>query len=274
VLRSIGTGDPKSLENGAAPAPGTFIDPRQVFETGCRRLARVREEEAVRMTVRTALVTGANRGLGRAVATCLRKQGCRVVVAARDAGEAAAVAAELGVGVVPAALDVTDPRAVSRLAADLSVVDILVNNAGVLESAGMTPMDVDLSTVEREIQVNTLGSWRVTQAFVPGMVARGWGRVVMVSSGTSTFTHGLFGGTPGYTVSKVGLNAVTALLAAETEGTGVQVNAVNPGLVRTRMRPDAERLPEEAAEDIAWVATAPDGSPSGVLFSRRKIIGW
>nr|WP_225953397.1 SDR family NAD(P)-dependent oxidoreductase [Kibdelosporangium phytohabitans] len=220
------------------------------------------------------MITGANRGLGEAIAARLHELGHHVLLAGRDGAAAAAVAERLGDDAEAITLDVTDPASVAQVRDKLREVDILVNNAGVLETAGHTPSGVPIDLVQREIDVNTLGSWRVSQACLPGMVARGWGRIVMVSSGTATYTYGLFAGTPGYTVSKVALNAVTSLLAQETEGTGVAVNAVNPGLVRTRMRPDAERTPDEAAADIAWVATHPDGGPSGVFFSRRKVIGW
>ncbi|MET7622640.1 SDR family NAD(P)-dependent oxidoreductase [Streptomyces sp. NPDC005408] len=87
-------------------------------------------------------------------------------------------------------------------------------------------------------------------------------------------TNGLFPQAPAYSASKAGLNAVTVLLAKETAGTGVLVNAVNPGLVRTRMRPEAERSPEDAAEDIVYAATLPEDGPSGVFFRSGAVDGW
>ncbi|MEV4257720.1 SDR family oxidoreductase, partial [Spirillospora sp. NPDC049652] len=131
----------------------------------------------------TALVTGANRGIGRAVAAELHRRGARVVVTARDAEAAARTAREIGPEVEARGLDVTDEESVGKAAAE-AAVDILVCNAGVLLDAGCDPLSAPLELVARTMEVNLLGTWRVAQAFVPAMVRRGWGRVVIVSSGT------------------------------------------------------------------------------------------
>ncbi|MGK5637071.1 SDR family NAD(P)-dependent oxidoreductase [Streptomyces sp. URMC 126] len=222
---------------------------------------------------RTALVTGANRGLGLAVATELAARGHRVLFAARDEAAAKRAAARAAGDTAALALDVTDPDAVRAAAARRSV-DILVNNAGVLLDWGSAPAVADLDLVRRSLDVNLLGAWRVTQAFLPGMVERGWGRVVNVSSGAASFAYGPAPECPGYTASKVALNALTTMLAREVEGTGVLVNAVNPGLVRTRMQPQAEQTPEEAARHVADAATLPDGGPCGVFLRRDAVIDW
>jgi NAD(P)-dependent dehydrogenase (short-subunit alcohol dehydrogenase family) len=224
------------------------------------------------MAERSVLVTGANRGIGRAVAERLSELGWRVVVAARSAEDAGDVAGPLGARSV--ALDTTDADSVKRAYEQVGPVDALVNNAGVLLDAGSDPLSVSLDLVERTLAVNLLGSWRVTQAFLPAMVRQGWGRVVMVSSGTATFHNGLFAGAPGYSASKVALNGLTTMLAAQTKGTGVLVNAVNPGMTRTRMMPRATREPAEAAVDIAYAATLPDDGPTGALLRGREPIEW
>ncbi|WP_406379443.1 SDR family NAD(P)-dependent oxidoreductase [Streptomyces sp. NBC_01618] len=223
---------------------------------------------------RTALVTGANRGLGLAVSTLLHERGHCVVLAARDGAAAREAAERVGERATGVALDVTDDASVKEAAERVGPVDVLVNNAGILLDAGQPPSEVAVHAVEETLSVNLLGAWRVSQAFLPSMVRNGWGRVVMVSSGTGSFTNGLFVRTPAYAVSKAALNALTVLLAQETGGSGVLVNAVNPGLVRTRMRPDAERLPQEAATDIVWAATLPDGAQSGVFFRSGAVVGW
>ncbi|GHH72048.1 short-chain dehydrogenase [Streptosporangium violaceochromogenes] len=223
---------------------------------------------------RTALVTGANRGLGKAVCEALAGLGHRVVVAGRDERGARCVAAEIGGDTVPVALDVTDDGSVRRCRKRVGAVDILVNNAGVLLDGGTSPSSVPLDLVERHLQVNTVGAWRVSQAFLPDMMERGWGRIVMVSSGTGAFSNGLFPGAPAYSVSKAALNAVTVLLAEEARDRGVLVNAVNPGRVRTRMYPNAERTPREAAVDVAWAATLPGNGPTGVFLRGRRPIPW
>ncbi|MGJ6967132.1 SDR family NAD(P)-dependent oxidoreductase [Streptosporangium sp. G11] len=223
---------------------------------------------------RTALVTGANRGLGRAVCEVLADLGHRVVVAGRDEREAGRVAAEIGGDTLAVALDVTDDKSVRRCRERAGAVDILVNNAGVLLDGGTSPSSVPPDLVERHLRVNTVGAWRVSQAFLPDMLERGWGRIVMVSSGTGAFSNGLFPGAPAYSVSKAALNAVTVLLAGETRDRGVLVNAVNPGRVRTRMYPSAEQTPRDAAVDIAWAATLPEDGPTGTFLRARRPIPW
>jgi NAD(P)-dependent dehydrogenase (short-subunit alcohol dehydrogenase family) len=213
---------------------------------------------------RTALVTGANRGIGRAVAAELHRRGLRVVVTARNACDAVTAAAEIGPGACWCALDITDPVSVRSAAEAAGPVDVLVCNAGVLLDGGTDPLRVPLDLVAQTLRVNLLGSWRVAQAFVPPMVRRGWGRVVFVSSGTTAeFGGRLFAGAPGYSISKSALNGLTAMLAEQATGSGVLINAVNPGRVRTRMMPTRQRPPEAVAAFIADVATLPVDGPTG-----------
>ncbi|MGH3902015.1 MAG: SDR family NAD(P)-dependent oxidoreductase [Pseudonocardiaceae bacterium] len=223
---------------------------------------------------RTALVTGANRGLGRAVAAALHAAGLRVVLAARDGEQASRAAGELGEGATAVRLDVTDAASVRSARAAAGFVDVLVNNAGVLLDAGSDPLSVPMKVVERAFAVNVLGSWRVSQEFMPAMLENGWGRVVMVSSGTASFATGVFGGTPGYSASKVALNAITVMLAEQTRGSGVLVNAVNPGRVRTRMMPAAQRSAEEAAVDVVRAAMLSDDGPTGAFLRGDGAIPW
>ncbi|GAA1255811.1 SDR family NAD(P)-dependent oxidoreductase [Kitasatospora nipponensis] len=220
------------------------------------------------------MITGANRGLGRAVAAELLARGLRIVVTARDEAEAAATARELGPEVRWAALDVTDQQSVDAARKAIGPVDILVSNAGVLLDSGSDPLSVSLDLVRQTFSVNLLGSWRVAQAFVPDMVRRRWGRVVLVSSGTGSFSHGLFAGSPGYSVSKTAVNGLTQLLAGQTKDYGVLVNAVNPGPTRTRMMPGAQRTAEEAARDVADAATLPDGGPTGTFRRGEQVFDW
>ncbi|MFG1956907.1 SDR family NAD(P)-dependent oxidoreductase [Nonomuraea sp. NPDC049028] len=222
------------------------------------------------MTHRTALVTGAARGLGRAVAELLARNGHRVIVTARDREAAVETARAIGHDALAVRLDVIDEESVAKALDRVGAVDILVNNAGILLDGRAGEPAVE----ERTFAVNTLGSWRVSRAFVPGMVERGWGRVVMVSSGTASFAGGLHAGTPAYTVSKVAVNALTVVLAKSVHGTGVLVNAVNPGMVRTRMMPQATTSPEEAAPDVVWAATLPDDGPTGEFLRSRRSIPW
>ncbi|WP_020673752.1 SDR family NAD(P)-dependent oxidoreductase [Amycolatopsis nigrescens] len=218
------------------------------------------------MAIRRVLVTGAAGGLGAAVASLLAQRGHPVVLGGRDKDALGALAERIGPPATPVPLDVADEESV-RSAPGLSEIDILVNCAGVLTSGRTEPSTLDLELAEQELRTNALGAWRVAQAVLPGMVARGWGRIVNVSSGTASFRHGLFAGASGYTVSKVALNAITVLLAGETRDSGVLVNAVNPGRIKTKMMPMAERSPEQAAPAVCWAATLPDDGPTGRFFA-------
>jgi NAD(P)-dependent dehydrogenase (short-subunit alcohol dehydrogenase family) len=180
----------------------------------------------------------------------------------------------VGGDAVPIVLDVADEASIDAARAVTGQVDILVNNAGVLLDPAGGPLSASADVMLRTLRVNTMGAWLVSQRYLPGMVDRGWGRVVMVSSGTGAFSHGPYPGTPTYSVSKTALNAVTVLLASAVQGTGVLVNAVNPGRVRTAMMPDAPNPPEAAAPDVVWAATLPDDGPHGAFLRSRERVAW
>lgn len=227
--------------------------------------------------MRTALVTGGNRGIGLEVCRQLARRGVTVLLGSRDPdlGEAAARSLA-GDGLVEAVdLDVADPAAIltcARLLERRGVqVDILVNNAAV--KADGDTLSVDEAELLESLQVNLLGAWRCCRAFAPGMAARGWGRVVNVSSGWGSFATGL-GGPAAYSVSKAALNALTVCLARELPP-GVKVNAASPGWVRTRMGGDeAPRTVEEGARGIVELALLPDDGPSGGFFRDMEPVAW
>jgi NAD(P)-dependent dehydrogenase (short-subunit alcohol dehydrogenase family) len=172
---------------------------------------------------RTALVTGANRGIGLEVSRQLGRLGHRVLLGSREAAKGEETAARLraeGVGDVTAVtLDVADPRSVGRLAAEGREIAVLVNNAGVVLDEGRRPLDLDEETVRATLETNLMGALRLAQAFMPGMAARGWGRVVNVSSGMGQLAE-MGGGSLAYRLSKAGLNVLTRVLAREVEGRG------------------------------------------------------
>lgn len=217
---------------------------------------------------RRAIVTGANRGIGRAIADGLLALDHDVLLAGRNPVAVSETAQDLGA--TPLVLDVADPESINRAVAEAGEVDILVNNAGVLGSGGVL---VDLAEWEQSMAIMVDGPFRLMHRLVPGMVARGYGRVVNLSSGWGAFSEGLAG--PGaYGVAKAALNALT-MSAARTVPGSVKINAMCPGWVRTRMGgAAATRSPEEGADTAIWLATLPDNGPSGEFFRDRKQIDW
>jgi NAD(P)-dependent dehydrogenase (short-subunit alcohol dehydrogenase family) len=235
---------------------------------------------------RIALVTGANRGMGFETCRQLAQRGCRVILTSRDVAMGEAAAAELagqGLAVTYHALDVTDADSLQtllgRLEATVGRVDVLVNNAAVYLDEGISVLDVPPETWRATMETNFFGPVALCQALIPGMLRRGYGRVVNVSSGAgqSTMTDDY---APSYSASKAALNALTRMLAAgvraaNLRSSNVLVNAVCPGWVRTEMGgPGADRSVEEGADTIVWLATLPDGGPGGGFFRDRKPIPW
>lgn len=228
--------------------------------------------------MRTALVTGGNRGIGFEACRQLAQAGLDVILTARDfdAGLRAAERLEAaGVGVSVEELDIADEDSVERCTKRLQdggrTVDALVNNAGIYPQGAL--LDLDTTTLEDAFRTNVMGAFWTCRSFVPGMVRRGYGRVVNVSSGYGSFAEGLHG-PAAYSISKASLNAFTKKLASETPPE-VKVNALCPGWVRTRMGgPGAPRTPEEAADTVVWLATLPADGPTGQIFRDRRAIAW
>jgi NAD(P)-dependent dehydrogenase (short-subunit alcohol dehydrogenase family) len=226
--------------------------------------------------VRTALVTGANRGIGRAVCEALAARGgVDVVVAARRRDDAVATVEVLGDRARAVQLDLSDPGTVEARVGEIEhavgAIDILVNNAGIMPPG--RGLDASVGEVSAALAVNTVAPFALIRALAPGMQARGWGRIVNLSSGWGSFAE-RFGGPLAYSVSKAALNALT-VTAADAVDPCVKVNAVCPGWVRTRMGgPDAHWSPEEAADTPVWLATLPDDGPTGGFFRRRRPISW
>lgn len=231
---------------------------------------------------RIAVVTGANRGMGLGIVRRLAAEGMRVVLTARDTtrGESACKALVTeGCASVFHALDVRDrdqaDRLAERLEREFGCVDVLVNNAGILpDPRGSRALDVSADMVRQAMETNLIGVLNVTQALAPMMKARGYGRIVNVSSELGQLA-GMSVGTPAYRISKTALSALTRMLANELAEHGVKVNAMSPGWVRTDLGgPNAPRTVEQAADTVAWLATLPDDGPTGGFFKDRAPIPW
>ncbi|MGE0846466.1 MAG: SDR family NAD(P)-dependent oxidoreductase [Flavobacteriaceae bacterium] len=225
---------------------------------------------------KTALVTGANRGIGAAIATGLATRGIRVLLGVREEASAEIVARAITRGgglCAVTAVDTGDPVAIddclSRLEEAGERVDILVNNAGILE--GERLLDMEEADVLRSIRVNALGPLRLIRALAPAMAERGGGRVVNLSSDWGSLSNL---GPGAYGISKALLNAITVKTAGELPPT-VKVNAMDPGWVRSSMGgASGPRSPEEGADTAVFLATLPDDGPSGGLFRDRRAVGW
>lgn len=233
---------------------------------------------------KTALITGANRGLGLATAEALARRGYRVILTARSqqaADEAAASLTAEGLDAHGVELDVASDASVEAgLAAALEIagsIDALINNAGtIFERDDNSPQAIDAAMMATAFNTNTLGAHRTMQALVPRMIAAGYGRVVNVSSGLGALTD-MGGGYTAYRASKAALNAITRVYAHEAgQADGdVKVNAVCPGWVRTDMGgPNAHRSLEQGIAGIVWAATLPADGPNNGFFRDGEAIDW
>ena len=227
---------------------------------------------------RIALVSGGNRGIGLEVCRQLAKRGYTVVMGSRDEARGRVAAEGLEGDVIPHQLDVSDAGSVDSMAAfleeEVGRLDILVNNAAISNDEGQRGVDADLDRVRESLEANLFGAWRLCEIAIPLMRRNGYGRIVNVSTGLAALED-MGGGSPGYRVSKTALNALTRILASELRGSGILVNAVNPGWVQTDMGgSDATRPVEEGAEALVWAATLPNNGPTGGFFRDRLPVPW
>lgn len=216
-------------------------------------------------SVRTAVITGGCSGLGAATAERFQADGIEVVTFDLS-GDADVV------------LDVSDPASVAAAARDLEQVDIVVNSAGIV-GPNVPLVDTPVADLERTLAVNVVGTFLTCQAFVPGMVERGWGRIVNLASMAGK------DGNPNlsaYSASKAAVIAMTKSLGKELATTGVLVNAVAPAVIETPMNattaPEVlarlrslipmQRLgrAEEVAELISWLASDRCSFSTGAIY--------
>lgn len=236
----------------------------------------------------TALVTGANKGIGYEIAAGLGALGWRVGVGARDEGRRADAVEKLraaGVDAFGVALDVTDDASVAAAAVLVEEqegrLDVLVNNAGITGGGPQEPTVVDPAILRAVVETNVIGVVRVTNAFLPLLRRAASPRIVVMSSVVGSLTMQT---TPGadtgpvaaaYSPSKTFLNAVVVQYAKELAGTNVLINAGCPGFVATDLNGfRGTRTPEQGAQVALRLATLPDGGPSGAYVDDSGPLPW
>jgi NAD(P)-dependent dehydrogenase (short-subunit alcohol dehydrogenase family) len=224
--------------------------------------------------MKTAVVTGANRGLGRECVKQLADLGYRVLATCRTppGGEGG------GARVQWFTVDVSDPNSILDFANQLkqsgTTVDCLINNAGIHYDTFQNTVTANFDIVGEALSVNTIGPWRMVQALHPVLRRGGGGRIVNVSSASGSFVES-WPGTPAYAVSKAALNMLTLKMSHDLADHRILVNAVCPGWVRTRMGgQDAPRNVTEGATSILWAVTIPDDGPSGGFFRDGQPLPW
>lgn len=229
----------------------------------------------MKLNDRIALVTGASRGIGRAIALAYAEEGASLALAARSREPLEALEREIGARggrAIAVPLDVTDPSSIARAKAlvseRLGAVQILVNNAGIAKSVKV--LDMDDEHWLSHLDVNLTGAFRVTRAFLAGMVENEWGRVINIAStaGKVGFRY-----TAAYCASKHGLVGFTRALALEMAPHGVTVNAICPGFVDTGMSDEtarniAAKTGKSEAEARAWLARL---SPQNRLIEPEEV---
>ncbi|WP_413757989.1 SDR family oxidoreductase [Streptomyces sp. MMBL 11-3] len=241
---------------------------------------------------KTALVTGANKGIGYEIAAGLGALGYRVGVGARDGVRREAAVEKLraaGVDAFGVPLDVTDDRSVTEAAGLVERVagrlDVLVNNAGISGDTGpgwvQDPTTLDLGLVRTVVETNVIGTVRVTNAMLPLLWRSPSPRVVNLSSSVASLTHQAASDAKAgpvmaaYAPSKTFLNAVTVQYARQLADTGILVNAACPGLVATDFTGfQGPRTPEQGAATAIRLATLPDDGPTGSFFDDEGVIPW
>ena len=235
----------------------------------------------------TALVTGANKGIGYEIAAGLARRGFRVGVGARDAGRRDEAVAKLqaeGLDVFGVPLDVTDDASVAAAAAlleDRGGLDVLVNNAAITGGMPQEPTQVSADQVLAVVDTNVVGVIRVTNAVLPMLRRAASPRIVNVSStvgslGLQTAQAEAVGPiSAAYSPTKTYLNAITVQYAKELAGSGILVNAGCPGYVATDLNGHrGTRTPEQGAAIFLELATLPDGGPTGTFRDETGIQPW
>ena len=237
---------------------------------------------------KVALITGANKGIGKEIARQLGAQGFIVLLGARDTGRGAEAAEELkkeGIDARALTLDVTGKASIEaaarRISEDFGRLDVLVNNAGIALDGGPAG-SLDLEALRRTYETNVFGVFAVTQAMLPLLRKSAAGRVVNMSSGLGSLTqnsdpHWEHSGVKplAYNSSKAALNMMTVIFAAELKDTPIKVNAADPGYTATDLNQHrGTRTVQQGATAAVRLATLPTDGPTGGYFDEDGVVPW
>lgn len=231
---------------------------------------------------RTALITGANKGIGKEVALQLAQRGFAVFIGARDSAKGREASEELcqqGYESTFIHLDVTDPVSIRTACGTFSQkadhLDVLINNAGILEDHGETILKLNTEMLDRTLKSNVTGPILMIQDFLQHLQkSRHGARVINVSSEAGALKN-MLTYAPAYSISKTALNAVTRQFAGALKGQNIAVNCVDPGWVRTDMGgPSASRPVEKGAETIVWLATEASHHETGKFWRDKQEADW
>ncbi|MGA9228283.1 MAG: SDR family oxidoreductase, partial [Mesobacillus sp.] len=228
-----------------------------------------------------ALITGGNRGIGYELGKQLAEKDYQVILCSRNADkgqEAASSLKNLGYDVSVVELDVDDTnsiqKAVEYVQQTYGRLDVLINNAGVYLDEEIKMTEEDPTILEKTLRTNLLGPFHLIRSLLPLMKEHNYGRIINISSGYGQMAEMDQTGPGSYKLSKLALNGLTRLLAAEVSG-NIKINAVCPGWVRTDMGgPHAPRSIEEAAKSILWLAELDQDGPNGEFFRNGLQINW
>ena len=235
-----------------------------------------------------ALITGANKGIGKEIARQLGAKGLTVLLGARDAGRGAEAAAELtkeGIRAHALVLDVTEQASINAAAhqidSDFGRLDVLINNAGIALESGSAG-ETNLDTLRRTYDTNVFGVFAVTKAMLPLLKKSEAGRIVNLSSGLGSLTQNSdpnwqFAGVKplAYNSSKAALNMITVVFAAELKDTPIKVNAADPGYTATDLNQHSgPRTVEQGATAAVRLATLPADGPTGGYFDEDGTVPW
>ena len=234
-----------------------------------------------------ALITGANKGIGKEIARQLGAAGMTALIGARDAERGEAAAAELREGGADArviTVDVTDPDGLAAAAAlverDFGRLDVLVNNAGIALEGPTGGLTLDL--LRRTYETNVFGVYSVTEAFLPLLKKSDAGRIVNMSSGLGSLTDNSdpnwdFAAVKplAYNSSKAALNMMTVIMAARLKDTPIKINSADPGYVATDLNGHSgPRTVEQGATIAVHLATLPVDGPTGGFFDENGVVAW